>query len=84
MEDDAAESRPEKIGRYANCVEVGYNEYEFLLDFGQSFREEEPPVMHTRIVTTAAYAKALCRTLRHSVEDYEAEYGVLPDPGSES
>ena len=84
MEDDAAESRPGKIGKYANCVEVGYNEYEFLLEFGQSFREEEPPAMHTRIVTTAAYAKALSRVLHDSLEDYEAEYGTLPDPGSES
>ena len=83
MEEDSPEIRGGNIGRYANFFQVGYNEYEFLLDFSQSFRDEEPPAMHTRIVTTAAYAKALCHTLRKSVREYEAQYGEIPEPGSE-
>ena len=83
MEDDSPETRSGKVGRYANFFKVGYNEYEFLLDFGQAFREEEAAAVHTRIVTTAVYAKALCRTLRDSIHDYEAQYGKLPEADPE-
>ncbi len=54
--------RPE--GRYANYFEVGYNAFEFLLDFGQCFPESDNCGPHTRIITTPSYAKALLETLR--------------------
>ena len=72
-----------EAGRYANFLKVGYTEYEFLLDFGQSFGQEDPRV-HTRIVTTPTHAKALSRTLRESVEQFEARYGPIADIEPES
>ena len=82
MEDASPENDALEVGRYANFLKVGYTEHEFLLDFGQSFGQEEPQ-LHTRIVTTPAYAKALSRTLHESVEQYEARYGPIPDIGAE-
>jgi hypothetical protein len=70
------------VGGYANFLKVGYTEYEFLLDFGQSFGQEDPHV-HTRIVTTPAYAKALSRTLHGALEQYEATFGPIAEIGPE-
>lgn len=62
-------------GRYANYFEVGYNAFEFILDFGQLYAGGEEPHLHTRIITNAAYAKELLNTLRTSVDQYERSYG---------
>jgi hypothetical protein len=45
--------------RYANVFRVGHNEHEVILDFGQVHAEGEAETFHTRIITAAAYAKAL-------------------------
>lgn len=62
-------------GRYANYFKVGHNAFEFVLDFGQSYSESKEPQLHTRIVTSPAYTKALLETLGESVEQYERTYG---------
>jgi hypothetical protein len=53
--------------RYANYFQVGRNDFEVLIDFGQAY-EGEPPQIHTRIVTSPAYAAELVELLRRSVE----------------
>jgi hypothetical protein len=58
-------------GKYVNYFKVGHNAFEFVLDFGQSYLENEAPQIHTRIVTSPAYAKALLETLRESLAQYE-------------
>jgi hypothetical protein len=58
-------------GKYVNYFKVGHNAFEFVLDFGQSYLENEDPQIHTRIVTSPAYAKALLETLRESLAQYE-------------
>lgn len=63
--------------RYANYFEVGHNAVEFLLDFGQLYSEGESAQLHSRIVTSPAYAKAMLRTLEESVHRYENEFGVI-------
>jgi hypothetical protein len=63
-------------GKYANYFEVGYNAFEFILDFGQLYSEGEEPQLHTRIITSPAYAKALLETLRESVDQYDRAYGT--------
>ncbi len=68
-------------GRYANYFSVGYNAVEILLDFGQFYPETGAPRIHTRIVTTPIYARALLDTLRTSLEGYEASYGLIPREG---
>jgi hypothetical protein len=70
--------RPE--GKYVNYFEIGYNAYEFLLDFGQSFEGDEPGgeesrSVHTRIITSPSYAKMLAEMLEQSILRYEETFG---------
>jgi hypothetical protein len=63
--------------RYSNCVNVGFNAGEFVLDFGQFYSSENHPQYHTRIVTMPCYAKSLADTLRSTLEGYESTYGHI-------
>lgn len=63
--------------RYANYFEIGHNAAEVILDFGQAYSSSEERQMHTRIVTSPAYAKALLRLLEKSVERHEQMYGSI-------
>ena len=65
------------VGRYANYFTVGHNAFEFVIDFGQFFEESGTPHLHTRIITSPAYAAALLTTLRESVARYEETFGPL-------
>lgn len=65
-------------GRYANYFEVGYNAFEVILDFGQLYSDTGTAQVHTRIVTSPRYAKALLDTLTHSLEQYEQTFGAIP------
>ena len=67
----------QREGRYANYFEVGHNDIEFVLDFGQFFSDSEK-VLHTRIITSPIYAKALLELLRDSLDRYERSFGVIP------
>lgn len=64
-------------GRYANYFKVGHNAFEFVLDFGQLYSEGEEPQLHTRIVTSPAYAVAMAATLHKSIADYESTFGLI-------
>ncbi len=64
-------------GRYANYFKVGYNAFEFLLDFGQFYPEGKEAQLHTRIITSPIYAKALFETLRESIDRYEQTFGAI-------
>jgi hypothetical protein len=78
MEDDGADEDPgQPEGRYANYFKIGHNAFEFLLDFGQFYPETNQAQLHTRIVTTPAYAKALFETLRDSLDQYQQAFGSL-------
>ena len=65
-------------GQYANYFKVGHNAFEFLIDCGQSFNENEGAQIHTRIITSPVYAKALSDMLSRSVEQFEQYYGGIP------
>jgi len=65
-------------GRYANYFEVGHNAFEFLFDFGQTYRQGKPAPLHTRIVTTPVYAKTLLGILQASIDQYEQLFGTIP------
>lgn len=65
-------------GRYTNYFTVGYNAFEFLVDFGQFYPEGKEARLHTRIITNPIYAKALLDTLRESIDRYEQTFGVIP------
>lgn len=64
-------------GRYANYFKVGYNAFEFLLDFGQFYPESEEAQLHTRIITTPSHAKALLATLKEAIDQYEGAFGEI-------
>ena len=61
-------------GRYANYFKVGYNAFEFVLDFGQFYPENEKAQIHTRIVISPVYAKTLLKTLDESIGRYEQTF----------
>lgn len=78
--DVAAVERAE--GRYCNYFKVGFNAFEFVMDFGQMYEQDTDELMHTRIVTTPAYVKEFARLLASSLSNYEAQYGPV-DPRDE-
>ena len=65
------EERPE--GRYANCFQIGFNAYEFVIDFAQEYPPGSPR-FHTRIVTSPELAGNLSETLNNSLRDHERKY----------
>lgn len=62
-------------GRYPNYFKVGHNAFEFVLDFSQFYPQGREVQLHTRIITSPVYAKALLKTLRESIERYEETFG---------
>jgi hypothetical protein len=64
-------------GRYVNYFKIGHNAFELIIDCGQCYGDKEEPQLHTRIVTSPAYGKALLKTLRDSLEEYEKAYGRI-------
>lgn len=64
---------------YSNHLQVGFNAFEFLLEFAQ-FREKDSDVVKvTAIVTSPAFAKAFSRTLSESITNYEQRFGAIPE-----
>lgn len=70
-------------GKYANYFEVGHNQFEFYVDFGQYDPQSERVQMTTRIVTSPACAKMMGKTLASSVESFEREHGPIAAETSE-
>ncbi|WP_433972861.1 DUF3467 domain-containing protein [Tunturiibacter lichenicola] len=65
--------------RYSNHFEIGQNEYEFVLGFGQCCEDSEGPVViHTRIVTNPVFAKQFFELLGLAIQHFEKEWGPLP------
>lgn len=69
--------KEEPRARYANYFEIGHNTAEFVLDFGQAYSDAKERELHTRIVTSPSYAKALRHLLEESIERYEQIYGEI-------
>ena len=63
--------------RYANYFAVGSNALEFLIDFGQFYQDSDKEIIHTRIITSPGYARALLDTLQNAISQYENRYGVI-------
>lgn len=67
------------LATYANYCEVGYNAFEFLLDFGQ-FRPEARAVnVHSRIVAGPVQAKLFARLLADAIDRFESAHGAIAD-----
>jgi hypothetical protein len=76
---DNLKNKDSPEGRYANYFQIGFNAYEFVLDFSQYFLESDEAQLHTRIITNPVYAFNLLKTLRKSIEQYEQEYGNIEE-----
>ncbi|UCE07445.1 MAG: DUF3467 domain-containing protein [bacterium] len=64
-------------GRYANYFKVGHNAFEFVIDFGQYYPENEGAELYTRVITSPAYAKAFLGSLKESIERYEKIFEAI-------
>jgi hypothetical protein len=64
---------PEREARYANAFEVGFNAYEFIIDFAQQYDRGSHRV-HTRIVTSPDLARGLSELLESSLRQYAGRY----------
>jgi hypothetical protein len=73
---------PQLEGRYSNYVEVGFNAFEFIFDFGQLYADSEQPRSHSKIVMSPYYAKNLLETLQKSLVQYETDYGAVMNTGA--
>lgn len=80
---DPAEGRS-RPRQYANHAEVGYNAFEFVIDFAQAYPGEAEPTVVTGIVMSPAAASSFLDVLRRSVDEYESCFGrVAPQPSDE-
>jgi Protein of unknown function (DUF3467) len=65
------EDKPE--GRYSNIFWIGYNAYEFIVDFGQCHPPDQEH-MHTRIVTSPSSARGFSELLQNSLAEHGRKY----------
>jgi hypothetical protein len=66
-------------GTYANFFKVGFNAFEFVLCFGQSYSENQDEALCARIVTSPEYAKIFLNIMNASIKEYEVEYGAIAE-----
>lgn len=59
--------------RYANFFEVGFNDVEFILTFGQQYESGEP-LVHTRIVMSPTYVQDFLELVSRTLADYRATH----------
>lgn len=66
-------------GAYANVALISHTPNEFVFDFALAV-PGQPPHLTSRVVTSAAHAKAFLRSLADNVRRYEARHGPIPEP----
>ncbi len=64
---------------YANYFQIGFNAFEFFLDFGKWLDVFSPGTIHTRIVTAPRDARDLYDLLGGSLGDFEKAHGSLDE-----
>jgi hypothetical protein len=67
----------EPEGRYADRFKIGYRSCVFVLDFDQSFYENEKERVHTRIITSPEDLKDFLKLIQESIEQYEKNHGSI-------
>jgi len=68
-------------GRYANEFHIGHNAFEVVFEFGQFYQGYAQPLMHTKIVTSPAYAQVLLQLLGATMAEYESRFGPISPVG---
>ena len=64
-------------GRYADRFHVGYRSSVFVLDFEQTFCNDENEYIHTRIITSPEDAKVFLELLQKTIGQYEMNHGAI-------
>lgn len=77
LNNSSAQHAMELEGRYADRFHIGYNSSVFILDFEQSFYNDEKEHIHTRIITSPEDAKNFMELLQKSIGQYEKNHGVI-------
>jgi hypothetical protein len=62
--------------KYANYFEIGFNEFELVMDFGQLYSPGTSPALHTRIITSPTYAATLLDLLRNVLAEHRRKFGT--------
>ena len=75
---ESGKSSSTREAKYANVFQIGHNEFEFLIEFGQ-----QDHGIHTRIYLSPQYARVLSDLLIETLQQHELEYkakrtGQLP------
>jgi hypothetical protein len=62
-------------GSYANMVQVGHTQEEFVLDFMNVF----PPagVLNARVIVSPSHMKRLVAAMEDNIKKYEAQFGTI-------
>jgi hypothetical protein len=58
----------------ANHFSIGYNEEEFLLQFGRMYEGQRAPTVVFTVITTPGYARRLRDLLSESIDRYDLEH----------
>lgn len=59
--------------RYANSFEVGFNDVEFIVTFGQQYGSGDP-LVHTRIVMNPSYVQEFLKLVSRTLAEYRAAH----------
>lgn len=59
---------------YANHFRVGYNAFEFIIEVGVHYEDEDDPTYHTRITMHPGNVEELIDVLQKSHADFKKSY----------
>ena len=74
MSETSKGDEPKPEARYANYFRIGFNAWEFVIDFGQEYSPDREQI-HTRIVTSTPLARNLSETLERSLHEHDDQFG---------
>jgi hypothetical protein len=60
-------------GRYANCFQVGFNDVEFIFEFGQE--SEQQASIHTRVIVSPVNVPPFLRLATQAWKEYQERRG---------
>src|SRR5262245_36144716 len=77
MSHDTSKQLPRPLAKYSNYFEVGQNQVEFLIYFGQFSAEANTVAFDYYVVTAPAVAKNLIARLERAIKAHEAGHGEI-------
>ncbi len=67
------------LGHPANFVGIFHSYFEVILDFGRTLPNRTDIPIVTRVTMHPFHAKQLLRALAHNLQQYERQFGTIPD-----